>query len=63
MIDFLSQPPTPGAPHLPSLTRDDAYQLISTACDVDITQLVDTKSGVHVLCPKILFTPRATAKP
>jgi len=61
MIDFLSQPPTPGAPRLPSLTRDDAYQLISIACDVDITQLVDTKSGVHVMCPKNLFaTPQAS---
>jgi acetamidase/formamidase len=56
MIAFLSQPPTPGGPKLPALTRDDAYALISTACDVDITQLVDTNSGVHVMCPKALFT-------
>ncbi len=56
MIAFLSQPPTPGGPTLPALTRDDAYQLVSTACDVDITQLVDTKSGVHVMCPKSLFS-------
>ena len=56
MIAFLSQPATPGGPHLPPMKRDDAYQLISTACDVNITQLVDTKSGVHVLCPKALFT-------
>ena len=56
MIAFLSQPPSLGGPHLPTLTRDEAYQLVSTACDVDITQLVDTKSGVHVLCPKTLFT-------
>lgn len=55
MISFLSSPPAPGGPHLPALTRDDAYQLVSTACDVDITQLVDTKSGVHVICPKSLF--------
>jgi acetamidase/formamidase len=51
MITFLSQQ----NPDHPLLTRDDAYALISTACDVDITQLVDTKSGVHVLCPKALF--------
>ena len=51
MITFLSEQ-NPDAPHL---SRDDAYALISTACDVDITQLVDTKSGVHVLCPKNLF--------
>jgi acetamidase/formamidase len=63
MIAFLSQPPTPGGPHLPALTRDDAYQLISTACDVNITQLVDTKSGVHVLCPKALFTTVPAPKP
>ena len=52
MISFLAEP----NPDLPHLTRDDAYALISVACDVDITQLVDTKSGVHVLCPKSLFT-------
>ena len=33
------------------------YALISTACDVDITQLVDLpRVGVHVMCPKNLFT-------
>jgi acetamidase/formamidase len=52
MITFLAEQ----IPGHPRLTRDDAYALISTACDVDITQLVDTKSGVHVMCPKKLFT-------
>jgi acetamidase/formamidase len=52
MITFLSEQD----PDHPLLSRDDAYALISTACDVDITQLVDTKSGVHVMCPKALFT-------
>ena len=52
MITFLSEQ-DPDHPHI---SRDDAYALISVACDVDITQLVDTKSGVHVLCPKNLFT-------
>ncbi len=56
MITFLSE--NPGLPHM---TRDDAYALISVACDVDITQLVDTKSGVHVMCPKALFTTAAAA--
>ena len=38
------------------LSREDAYSLISVACDVDITQLVDLpRVGVHVLCPKTLF--------
>jgi len=52
MITFLSEQ----NPDYPHLSRDDAYALISTACDVDITQLVDTNDGVHVLCPKTLFT-------
>ena len=52
MITFLSEQ-NPDHPHI---TREDAYALISVACDVDITQLVDTKSGVHVMCPKALFT-------
>ncbi len=52
MITFLSEQ-NPDHPHI---TRDDAYGLISVACDVDITQLVDTNSGVHVMCPKALFT-------
>jgi acetamidase/formamidase len=52
MITFLSEQ----IPDHPHLSRDEAYALISTACDVDITQLVDTKSGVHVMCPKALFT-------
>ena len=38
------------------MTKDDAYMLTSTACDVDITQLVDGTVGVHVMIPKSLFT-------
>ncbi|NYF81189.1 acetamidase/formamidase family protein [Granulicella arctica] len=52
MITFLSEQ-NPDHPHL---SREDAYSLISVACDVDITQLVDTKSGVHVMCPKNIFS-------
>ena len=37
------------------LSRDDAYALTSVAVDVDITQLVDGKVGVHALCPKNIF--------
>ena len=55
MITFLSEQAPLAYPGFPSLTRDDAYALISTACDVDITQLVDTKSGVHVSCARKLF--------
>ena len=57
MITFLSEQ-DPDHPHI---SRDDAYALISVACDVDITQLVDTKSGVHVMCPKVLFTQPAAS--
>jgi acetamidase/formamidase len=57
MITFLSEQ----IPDHPHIAREDAYALISVACDVNITQLVDTKSGVHVMCPKNLFTtPPAT---
>ena len=55
MISFLS---TPGQGH-PTLSRTDAYALVSVACDVDITQLVDLpRVGAHVLCPKSLFTQK-----
>lgn len=40
------------------LSREDAYMLISTACDVRITQLVDGTMGAHVMIPKALFTKR-----
>jgi acetamidase/formamidase len=56
MITFLSEQ----NPDFPHLSRDDAYSLVSVACDVDITQLVDTNTGVHVMCPKNIFTgPRS----
>lgn len=47
MIDFLVS--------TKHLTRDDAYALISVAVDLDITQLVDGKVGVHAMCPKSIF--------
>ncbi len=37
------------------IPRDDAYMLVSTACDVRITQLVDGTMGVHVMIPKAIF--------
>jgi acetamidase/formamidase len=61
MITFLSEQLPAQIPGHPPISRDDAYALISTACDVDITQLVDTKSGVHVMCPKALFTTPVTS--
>ncbi len=38
------------------LSRADAYLLVSDACDLSLTQLVDGKRGVHVSIPKSLFT-------
>ena len=37
------------------LSRDDAYMLTSVAADLAITQLVDTKKGVHASIPKAIF--------
>ena len=37
------------------VSREDAYMLVSTACDVRVTQLVDGAVGVHVMVPKRLF--------
>jgi acetamidase/formamidase len=37
------------------MARDDAYMLVSTGCDVHVTQLVDGTMGVHVMIPKRLF--------
>jgi acetamidase/formamidase len=61
MVAFLSDPAQAAAhPAFAPLTRDDAYALVSTACDVNITELVDTNDGVHVLCAKSLFTAPST---
>src|SRR2546426_921872 len=37
------------------LSRDNAYVLASDAVDLQITQLVDGKRGVHALLPKAIF--------
>lgn len=37
------------------LGKEDAYMLVSTSCDLSITQLVDGTVGVHVMIPKSLF--------
>lgn len=47
MIDFLV-----AEKHM---TRDDAYQLLSVAGDVEVTELVDRNKGVHVTLPKRVF--------
>jgi acetamidase/formamidase len=56
MITFLSEQMTDH----PRMSREEAYSLISVACDVDITELVDGNKGVHTMCAKKLFsTPPA----
>jgi acetamidase/formamidase len=47
MIDFLVREK--------SLSRDDAYALVSVAGDADITEVVDRNKGVHVVLPKSIF--------
>jgi acetamidase/formamidase len=47
MVDFMSA--TRG------LTKHEAYQLVSIAGDVAVTQLVDQTLGVHVKMPKNIF--------
>ena len=41
------------------MSHADAYQLVSVAGDVDITQLVDGTVGVHVMIPKAIFSGAA----
>ncbi|HMF76037.1 MAG TPA: hypothetical protein VK604_10280 [Bryobacteraceae bacterium] len=54
MIDFLV-----AEKHL---SGDDAYTLTSVAIDLNITQLVDSKVGVHATCPEGIFdTVNSTA--
>ncbi len=49
MVDFLASQK--------GLTKHQAYQLVSIAGDVAITQLVDRPVvGVHVKMPKNIFT-------
>ena len=44
------------------LSRDDAYMLSSVAADFRITQLVDTKKGVHGMIAKSIFTQPAAGR-
>ena len=57
MITFLSEQMTDH----PRMSREEAYSLISVACDVDITELVDGNKGVHTMCAKKLFTTPSAA--
>jgi len=44
--------------HLPQV---EAYRLVSIACSVRVTELVDGKVGVHVMIPKSIFADEAAA--
>ena len=37
------------------MSQQDAYMLTSVAVDVNITQLVDGRKGVHAMLPKEIF--------
>ena len=39
------------------LRRNDAYSLMSVACDFGVTQVVDGRRGVHVRIPRGIFPP------
>jgi acetamidase/formamidase len=45
-VDFLAE--------YRSWSKMEAYRLVSLACDVRITQLVDGSVGVHVMIPKVI---------
>jgi formamidase len=38
-------------------SRDDAYSLMSVACDFTVTQVVDGKQGIHARIPRSVFPP------
>jgi acetamidase/formamidase len=40
------------------LSRDDAYALMSVACDFTVTQVVDGRQGVHSRLAKAMFAGR-----
>lgn len=42
------------------LPIEDAYPLISIVVDLNITQLVDGRKGVHAMLPKAIFVPNET---
>jgi acetamidase/formamidase len=43
------------------LSQGDSYKLVSMACDLRITQLVDGNVGVHVMVPKTLLANKRAA--
>jgi len=47
---------------LTQLTQGEAYSVVSMACDLRITELVDGNKGVHVMIPKTLTAGPGTAR-
>ena len=45
------------------LSADDAYSLMSVACDFSVTQVVDGTQGVHARIPRSIFPQRGDAEP
>jgi Predicted acetamidase/formamidase len=41
------------------LSRDDAYSLMSVACDFGVTQVVDGRQGVHATVERRMFVGAA----
>ena len=39
-------------------SKMEAYRLVSVACDVRVTELVDGSVGVHVMIPKSILAAR-----
>ncbi len=44
-------------------SRMEAYRLVSVACDVRVTELVDGNVGVHVMIPKAIVGPQTGRRP
>jgi formamidase len=40
------------------LSRDDAYSLMSVAADFSVTQVVDSRQGIHCKIPRSIFPPK-----
>ena len=43
-------------------SKMEAYRLVSVACDVRVTELVDGNVGVHVMIPKAIMGPLASPR-
>lgn len=44
------------------ISQKDAYSLLSTAADINITQVVNQNKGIHVTIPKKIFLPKISTE-